>query len=195
MTEPWKPSPEQLEAARAKRVRDLVAPDLAVLFCGINPGLYSGAVGHHFARPGNRFWPALHGSGFTPRLLSPFDESELLAHGLGVTNFVSRTTATAAELSPEELESSGPRSEIEGPATPPPLARAARRDRLPSGVAPTQGGGGAPGGRHRSHTYLAPAEPQWAQRSLPAPRPDRRVRPSAGRGRGVGFGAVASRAH
>ena len=109
MTEPWKPSPAQLEAARAKKVRDLVAPDLAVLFCGINPGLYSGAVGHHFARPGNRFWPALHGSGFTPRLLSPFEESELLAHGLGVTNFVMRTTATAAELSREELEASGRR--------------------------------------------------------------------------------------
>jgi TDG/mug DNA glycosylase family protein len=109
VTAPWKPSPEQLAAASTKKVRDLVAPDLAVLFCGINPGLYSGAVGHHFARPGNRFWPALHGSGFTPRLLSPFDESELLAHGLGVTNFVSRTTATADELSPEELEASGPR--------------------------------------------------------------------------------------
>ena len=109
MTEPWKPSPVQLEAARAKKVRDLVAADLAVLFCGINPGLYSGAVGHHFARPGNRFWPALHGSGFTPRLLSPFEESELLEHGLGVTNFVMRTTATAAELTPEELEASGRR--------------------------------------------------------------------------------------
>ena len=104
MTEPWKPTREQLELARDKKVPDLVAPDLAVLFCGINPGLYSGAVGHHFARPGNRFWPALHGSGFTARRLSPFDERELLAFDLGVTNFVERTTATAAELSPQEIE-------------------------------------------------------------------------------------------
>nr|MBA2599484.1 G/U mismatch-specific DNA glycosylase [Actinomycetota bacterium] len=109
MTEPWKPTPEQLELARDKQVPDLVGPDLAVLFCGINPGLYSGAVGRHFARPGNRFWPALHGSGFTARRLSPFDERELLGSRLGVTNFVERTTATAAELSPEEIEAGGRR--------------------------------------------------------------------------------------
>lgn len=75
-----------------------------MLFVGINPGLYSGAVGHHFARPGNRFWPVLHASGFTPRLLSPFEERELLKLGLGITNLVARTTATAAELSSEELQ-------------------------------------------------------------------------------------------
>ena len=74
-----------------------------MLFCGINPGLYSGAVGHHFARPGNRFWPALYRSGFTSRLLGPFEESELLAENLGVTNIVRRTTARADELSPDEL--------------------------------------------------------------------------------------------
>jgi TDG/mug DNA glycosylase family protein len=73
------------------------------LFCGINPGLYSGATGHHFARPGNRFWPALHRSGFTARQLSPFDEEELLDLGLGITNVVGRTTATAAELTPDEI--------------------------------------------------------------------------------------------
>jgi TDG/mug DNA glycosylase family protein len=74
-----------------------------VLFVGINPGLYSAAVGHHFARPGNRFWPTLELSGFTPRRISPFEEKELLALGLGVTNIVRRTTATANELSKEEL--------------------------------------------------------------------------------------------
>ena len=82
----------------------MIAPGLDVVFCGINPGLYSGATGHHFARPGNRFWPALHRSGFTPRQLSPFDERELLHLGLGITNIVSRTTATAAELSPDEIK-------------------------------------------------------------------------------------------
>lgn len=74
-----------------------------MLFVGINPGLYSGAVGHHFARPGNRFWKVLHQAGFTPRLVSPFDERVLLELGLGITNLVARTTAAAAELSADEL--------------------------------------------------------------------------------------------
>jgi double-stranded uracil-DNA glycosylase len=74
-----------------------------VLFCGINPGLYSGVTGHHFARPGNRFWPTLHLAGFTPRLLHPSEERELLTYGYGITNLVARATATADELSPEEL--------------------------------------------------------------------------------------------
>lgn len=101
--EPWKPNKEQLAAAHGKKVPDIVAPALAVLFCGINPGLYSGAVGHHFARPGNRFWPALHQAGFTERLLSPFEERRLLDDGLGVTNLVDRATGSAAELSHQEL--------------------------------------------------------------------------------------------
>ena len=82
---------------------DLIAPGLRVLFCGINPGLYSGATGHHFARPGNRFWPALHAAGFSDRLLSPWEERELLTRGYGITNLVARTTASAGELTREEL--------------------------------------------------------------------------------------------
>jgi TDG/mug DNA glycosylase family protein len=74
-----------------------------VLFCGINPGLYSAATGHHFARPGNRFWPALHLSGFTPRVMLPAQERALLALGIGITNLVPRATASAAELTPTEL--------------------------------------------------------------------------------------------
>jgi TDG/mug DNA glycosylase family protein len=74
-----------------------------VLFCGINPGLYSGATRHHFARPGNRFWPALHAAGFSHLLVSPWEEDLLLDEGVGITNLVSRATATAAELFPEEL--------------------------------------------------------------------------------------------
>jgi TDG/mug DNA glycosylase family protein len=74
-----------------------------VLFCGINPGLYSGATGHHFARPGNRFWPTLHQAGFTPRLLHPSQERDLLDLGVGITNLVSRATATADELASDEL--------------------------------------------------------------------------------------------
>lgn len=99
---PFRPTRQQLEAAKGKAIEDLIAPGLKVLFCGINPGLYSGATGHHFARPGNRFWPALHLGGFTPRVLAPWEERELLKYGYGITNFVQRTTATAAELKDEE---------------------------------------------------------------------------------------------
>jgi TDG/mug DNA glycosylase family protein len=98
-----RPTRDELEAARALTIDDVIAPRLTVLFCGINPGLYSGATGHHFARPGNRFWPALHAGGFTPRLLKPWEEADLLPFGCGITNLVARTTATADELHPNEL--------------------------------------------------------------------------------------------
>lgn len=88
---------------------DVIAADLRVLFCGINPGLYTAAVGHHFARPGNRFWPALFAAGFTDRLMSPFDERELLSQGYGVTNVVRRATATADQLTRDELRAGGKR--------------------------------------------------------------------------------------
>jgi double-stranded uracil-DNA glycosylase len=100
---PWKPTKEQLLAATDKTVRDVIAPNLRVLFSGINPGLYTAAVGHHFARPGNRFWPALYASGFTERVLSPFDERELLKSGYGITNVVMRATAAADQLTREEI--------------------------------------------------------------------------------------------
>jgi TDG/mug DNA glycosylase family protein len=93
----------ELEAARGRTVPDVLARDLRVVFVGINPGLWSGAVGHHFARPGNRFWKTLHGSGFTDRLLAPAEERELLRLGAGVTNLVARTTATADELGADEI--------------------------------------------------------------------------------------------
>ena len=109
MTKPWKPTKEQLLAAVDKTVRDVIARDLRVLFCGINPGLYTAAVGHHFARPGNRFWPALYAGGFTERLLSPFEERELLKSGYGITNVVSRTTASADMLTKEEILAGGER--------------------------------------------------------------------------------------
>ena len=98
-----RPSAADLLAARKKTVPDVIAKSLRVLFVGINPGLYSGAVGHHFARPGNRFWPTLEKSGFTPTVISPFEERKLLRLGLGITNFVARTTARADELTVDEL--------------------------------------------------------------------------------------------
>jgi TDG/mug DNA glycosylase family protein len=104
---PWRPSRDQLAAAKDTFIPDLIRPGLRVLFCGINPGLYSGATGKHFARPGNRFWRALEAAGFTSRLLTPWDGAELLRSGLGITNLVARTTATAAELEDDELRAGG----------------------------------------------------------------------------------------
>ena len=109
MSNPRRPSKEELLAATSKTVPDVISRGLRILFCGINPGLYSGAVGHHFARPGNRFWPALYAAGFSERLLSPFEERELLSSGYGITNMVERTTASAAELTPEEFVRGGRR--------------------------------------------------------------------------------------
>lgn len=109
MIKPWKPTKEQLLAATEKTVRDVIAPDLRVLFCGINPGLYTAAVGHHFARPGNRFWPALYAGGFTSRILSPFEERELLKSGYGITNVVARATASADLLTKQEIVAGGER--------------------------------------------------------------------------------------
>jgi len=106
---PRKPTRAEVLACVGKRVPDVIAPGLRALFCGINPSLYSAAVGHHFARPGNRFWRTLHAAGFSERVLSPFEDEELLARGYGVTNVVERATATAAELSPAELVAGGRR--------------------------------------------------------------------------------------
>src|SRR5919202_458294 len=103
MDTPRKPTKEEIAAAAGRTVPDVIAPGLRVLFCGINPGLYSGATGHHFARPGNRFWPALHRSGFTPTLLSPWEERSLLGLGIGITNLVARATAAASDLTDAEL--------------------------------------------------------------------------------------------
>ncbi len=109
--EPWKPTKAQLLAAHTKRVPDLLAKDLIVLFAGINPGLYTAAIGRHFGRPGNRFWPALYHGGFTPRLFSPFESAQLLDLHLGITNVVSRATARADELTNDELRAGGKRLE------------------------------------------------------------------------------------
>jgi double-stranded uracil-DNA glycosylase len=103
----FKPTPSDLLAARGKTLPDVIADDLDVLFVGINPGLYTAAIGHHFGRPGNRFWPALLAGGFTPRLLSPFEESKLIGHGVGITNVVARATAAADEISSEEFVAGG----------------------------------------------------------------------------------------
>jgi double-stranded uracil-DNA glycosylase len=109
INKPFKPTKQQLIDAAGKTLPDVVAPNLRVLFCGINPGLYTAAVGHHFARPGNRFWPALHMSGFTDRLVSPFDERELLQSSIGISNVVPHATASAAELTRDDFIAGGRR--------------------------------------------------------------------------------------
>lgn len=110
MTAPdFKPTKADLAVAVHRTVPDLIGPGLDVLFCGINPGLYTAATQRHFGRPGNRFWPALHLGGFTDRLLAPWEGRALLPLGIGITNMVMRTTATAAELSPEEYVEGGKR--------------------------------------------------------------------------------------
>lgn len=108
-----RPTRAQLEAARDRTIPD-VLPDpgaLDVLFCGINPSLYSAATGWHFARPGNRFWPALYGAGLVPRRLRPCEQGELPAYGLGITNLVARATARADELTADELRAGRARLE------------------------------------------------------------------------------------
>jgi TDG/mug DNA glycosylase family protein len=102
-----RPTAAELAAAQNRTIPDVARPGLRVLFCGIDPSLYSAAVGYHFARPGNRFWPALHGSGFTGRLMRPQEQDELLDLGLGITNVVARATARADELDPAELREGG----------------------------------------------------------------------------------------
>ena len=107
-----RPTRAEIAAAYGKKVPDLIAPGLRVLFCGINPSLYSAAVKHHFARPGNRFWPTLYAAGFTERLLHPSEERELLAAGYGITNLADRATASADELTAEELVRGGQRLKV-----------------------------------------------------------------------------------
>ena len=102
-----RPTRHDLAAAAGRTIPDVLSPGLSVVFCGINPGLYSAATGYHFARPGNRFWPALHRGGFTPRLFAPPEQAELLRYGLGITNLVARGTARADELTTVELRDGG----------------------------------------------------------------------------------------
>lgn len=108
-----RPTRAELEAARSLTVPDVVPgpgdPSCAVLFCGINPGLVTALTGHHFGRPGNRFWPALHLAGFTPRRLLPAEQGELPPLGLGITNLVARATARADELGDDELRAGAER--------------------------------------------------------------------------------------
>lgn len=102
-----KPTKEDIADAPNRKIPDLIGPGLKVLFCGINPGIYSGAMRLHFAKPGNRFWKVLYAAGFTDRKLDPWEEDELLEAGYGITCFCERTTARADELTREEIVEGG----------------------------------------------------------------------------------------
>src|SRR5262249_12948614 len=132
-----KPTRAELLASAHKTVPDLIQPRLTVLFCGINPGLYSAAIGHHFGRPGNRFWPTLHAAGFTDRLLTAYEERELLDLGYGITNVVRRASAAADELSDAEIVAGGKRLKAKGRRV---------KGREPG----AGGGGGGPGAAARA---------------------------------------------
>ena len=103
----YKPTKSELAEAIGGTVPDVIAPNLKVLFCGINPSVYTAVVGYNFARPGNRFWPTLFAAGFTPRQFLPAEQQQLLALGMGITNVVDRATVAAADLSREELRLGG----------------------------------------------------------------------------------------
>lgn len=102
-----KPTRAEIQASAGKTIPDVIAPGLKILFCGINPGLYSAAIGHHFGRPGNRFWPTLCNAGFTPRVFSPYEDGELINLGYGITNVVARSTTAANEVTAHELLDGG----------------------------------------------------------------------------------------
>jgi TDG/mug DNA glycosylase family protein len=102
-----RPTKAELAAATERTIEDVIGPGLRILFVGINPGLWSGATGFHFARPGNRFWKAIAAAGLVDQVLDPSEQHELLRFGIGITNLVARTTATAAELTPDELRAGG----------------------------------------------------------------------------------------
>lgn len=104
MPKPKGPTKAEIQAAHGKTMPDIIGPNLKILFCGINPSLYSVVIGHHFGRPGNRFWKALHKAGITPRLYDPREDASLLALGYGITNMAPRATARADELSKAEIE-------------------------------------------------------------------------------------------
>jgi hypothetical protein len=168
MTVIWKPSRAEIAAAFGRSIPDVVGPGLRVLFCGINPSLYSAAVGHHFARPGNRFWPTLHAAGFTERLLSPFEDATLLERGYGLTNLVRRATATADEFDERRTRRRRPATRSTRAPSPANDCRLPRRDGVSCGVRATTGGARPSASANRHIIRLGLAQPERTQRALSA---------------------------
>ena len=180
---PRRPTPAEIRAAVDKTVPDVIAPGLAVLFCGINPGLYTAAVGHHFARPGNRFWPALHAAGFTDRLLAPHEERRLLDLGYGITNLVARATATGGRALDR---GAGPRrgaAREDGGEVAAAVRGGGGDRRVPGGVRQAAREARAAGRADRGGEGVGAAQPERAERALPG-RGAGAVVPGAARGGG-----------
>ncbi len=157
---------------------DVIAAGLAVLFVGINPGLYTAAIGHHFGRPGNRFWPALHAGGFTPRLFSPYEERELLPLGYGITNVVARATATADELTQAELLEGGRRLTAKARRYRPRILAFLGIGAYRVAFARPRATLGPAAGDDRLLPRVDPAESQRAQRPLPGRGPGAALPPA-----------------
>ena len=172
------PTREQLESARDRLLPDVVRSGLRVLFSGINPGLVSAWTGHHFARPGNRFWPALHRSGFTPRQLRPDEQEELLGLGLGVTNVVPRATARADELTREELLAGGNTLRAKVVALEPGWLAVVGVTAYRTAFGEPRAVVGPQDERIGATRGVGAAEPERAQRPLHAGRAGRGVRPA-----------------
>ena len=154
-----------------------------VLFCGINPGLYSAATGHHFARPGNRFWPALHAAGFTPRLLAPGEQRLLAEYGLGITNLVARATAQASELTREELQAGGVQLADLVARHRPRIAAVAGVTAYRAAFGQKRCPGRAAGRDDRRHPPVGRPQSERTERPLAAGRHHRGVRPAPRRRR------------
>ena len=180
---PSRPDAAALVRARRRKLPDVIAPRLRILFCGINPGLYSTAVGHHFGRPGNRFWKALHASGFTPRLFSPSEDSTLLAFGIGITNLCPRTTASADELTAAELERGGRALVAKARRYRPRVVAILGIGAYRAGFGRPEAVIGTPDARDRGVADLGPAQPERPQRAL-RPRGAHPPLPHAARGGG-----------
>ena len=181
---PPRPSPADLEAARNRTIPDVLptlGEPLHVLFCGINPSLYSAATGWHFARPGNRFWPALHLSGFTPRRLAPHEQHLLPGYGLGITNLVARATAQAAELDAAELRAGGERLLALVTEHRPRILAIAGVTAYRTAFGHSQGGHRPAAGPARRFARLGAAQPQRPERALDPRRDHRPVRSDASR--------------
>ena len=146
----------------------MIAPGLTVLFCGINPGLYTAAIGHHFGRPGNRFWPRALPGGFTPRLFDPSEKEKLLELGYGITNLVSRATLRADELTAKELVAGGEGRDREGAQVQAALSGGGGDQFVSGRLRPPESRRRSATRNHRQIETLGAPQPEWPQRPLPS---------------------------
>ena len=163
------PTAGEIRAAAGRSIPNVIAPDLSVLFCGINPGLYSAAAQHHFARPGNRFWPALHLAGFTSRVLAPNESHDLLQLGYGITSLVPRAACHGDCSRDSGVRTSGRAAEAHRYSRDPPptLGRHPWCGCLSRGVRSTAGRDRPAANSSRGHRHMATSKPKRSEWKLP----------------------------